>query len=102
VSSASVSAKGSSKKRSLSGNPGKTQVPKKAKTTRFCQHCKNKGGPHLTHSTKECCRYNKDGNPIAAAAVKPSDAKKPFKRRDNKQMAYLTATVKYLVKKVCN
>jgi hypothetical protein len=57
---------------------------------KFCQHCKNKGGPHLTHNTNECHKYNKHGNPIAAVTVKPSDAKKPFKKRgDNKQMAYL-------------
>jgi hypothetical protein len=39
------------------------------------------------------------GNPIAAAAHKPSDAKKPFKKRGDKQMAYLTATVKSSMKK---
>jgi hypothetical protein len=48
--SASAIAKGSSKKCSASGNPGE-QVLKKGKPTKFCQHCKNKGGPHLTHNT---------------------------------------------------
>jgi hypothetical protein len=33
------------------------------------------------------------------ATLKPSDAKKPFKKEGNKQMAYLTAAVKSLVKK---
>ncbi len=96
--SASVIAKGSSKKHSASGNPGE-QVPKKGKPAKFCQHCKNMGSPHWTQNTKECCRYDKDGNSIAAATHKPSDAKKPFKKRDNKQMAYLTATVESLTKK---
>ncbi len=50
VSAASAIAKGSSKKRSASGNPGE-RVPKKAKPAKFCQHCKTKGGPHLTHNT---------------------------------------------------
>ncbi len=75
ASSASASAKGSSKKCSASGNPGELRVPKKARPPKFCQHCKNKGSPHLIHNTKECCKYNKDGKPIAMAALKPSDAK---------------------------
>jgi hypothetical protein len=54
VSAASGSIKGSSKKRSASGSPGELQVLKKAKPSKFCQHCKAKGGPHLTHNTKEC------------------------------------------------
>ncbi len=98
VSATSATAKGSSKKHSASGNLSE-QVPKKAKPAKFCQHCKNKGGPHLTYNTKECCRYNKDGNPVAMAACKPTDAKKPFKKGGNKQMAYLTATVESLMKK---
>ncbi len=84
--SASTIAKGSSKKRSASRNPSE-QVPKKGKPTKFCQHCKAKGSPHLTHNTKECHRYYRMGNPMAMAAHKPSDAKKPFKKGGNKQMA---------------
>jgi hypothetical protein len=42
------------------------------------------GGPHLTHNTNECCRYNKDGNLVATAVDKPSEAKKPFKKRGDK------------------
>jgi hypothetical protein len=95
---ASAIAKGSSKKHSASGNPGERDL-KEAKPAKFCQYCKNKGGPHLTHNTKECCRYDKDGNSIAAAALKPDDVKKPFKKGGNKQMAYLMATVESLMKK---
>jgi hypothetical protein len=98
ASAVSATSKGSSKKHSASGNPGE-QVPKKAKPTKFCQHCKNKGSPHLTHNTKECCRYDKDGNPVAVAALKHTDAKKPFKKGGDKQMAYLTATIESLIKK---
>jgi hypothetical protein len=57
------------------------------------------GSPHLTCNTNECCKYNKDGNHVAAAAVKPSNAKKTFKKGGNKQMAYLTAATESLVKK---
>jgi hypothetical protein len=98
ASSASMSAKGSSKKRSASGNPGE-QVPKKARPAKFCQFCKNKGGPHLTHNTNKCCKYDKDGNPIAAATAKSSNVKKLFKKGGDKQMAYLMAAIKSLVKK---
>jgi hypothetical protein len=42
--SASPIAKGSSKKRFASGNPGE-RVPKKTKPSKFCQHCKAKGSP---------------------------------------------------------
>jgi hypothetical protein len=98
ASSASTCAKGSSKKHLASGNPNK-QVLKKARPAKFCQLCKKEGGRHLTHNTNECFKYDKDGNPIAAAAGEPSEAMKPFKNGGNKQMAYLTATIESLVKK---
>jgi hypothetical protein len=44
-------------------------------------------------------KVDQDGNPVAEAAAKPSKAKKPFKKWDSKQMAYLMATIKSLVKK---
>jgi hypothetical protein len=91
-------AKGSSKKGSVSWNPGEL-VPKKGKPSKFCQHCKAKGGPHLTHNTKECCRYNGMGNPVAAAGRKPGDAKPFSKKGGNKQMAYLMAAVESIMKK---
>jgi hypothetical protein len=53
---------------------------------KFYQCCKSKGGPILTHNTNKCCKYNKDGIPAAAAAGKPSEAKKPFKKGGNTQM----------------
>ncbi len=96
--SLSTSTKGSSKKRSASGNSSE-RVLKKAWPAKFCQHCKSKGGPHLTHNTNECCKCEKDKNPVAAAAGKPSEAKKPFKKGGNKQMAYLRANIESLVKK---
>jgi hypothetical protein len=80
ASSVSMSTKGSSKKRSTSGNLGE-QASKRARPAKFCQCCKSKGGPHLTHNTKEWRKYKKDGNPVATAAGKPSEAKKPFNSR---------------------
>jgi hypothetical protein len=63
---ASAAAKGSSKKNPASGSSGELQVPKKARPSKFCQHCKAKGGPHLTHNAKECRRYNGNGNPVSS------------------------------------
>ena len=51
-SAALAGAKSSPKKRASTG-PSK-QVPKKAHTAKFCQHCKNNGGPYTSHNTKEC------------------------------------------------
>ncbi len=75
--SASANAKGSSKKRSASGNHGE-RVPKKGKPNKICQHCKAKGGPHLTHNTSECCRYDRNDNPVAATARKPATSIKKW------------------------
>jgi hypothetical protein len=99
ASAASAGAKGSSKKHSASGNFGELQVPKKARPSKFCQHCKAKGGPHLTHNTKECPKYNGNGNPVSLFQTKPTNAKKPAKKGGGQQMAYLMATVESLVKK---
>jgi hypothetical protein len=99
VSAASAAAKGSSKKRSAAGSSGELRVLKKARPSKFCQHCKAKGGPHLTHNTKECHRYNGNGNPISLFQGKPTNAKKPAKKGGDQQMAYLMATVESLVKK---
>ena len=40
------------------------RIPKKAKSSsdRFCQLCKEHGGPHTTHNTKDCRKYEKDGS----------------------------------------
>ncbi len=81
----------------LSGNPNE-QVLKKARPAKFCQHCKNKGAPQLTHNTNKCCKYDKDSNPMAAATYKPSEARKPFKKGGDKQIAYLIAIIESIVK----
>jgi hypothetical protein len=99
ASAASAAAKGSSKKHFASGSSGELCFPKKVRPSKFCQHCKAKGGPHLTHNTKECPRYNGNGNPVSSFEGKPADAKKLAKKGGDKQMAYLTATVESLVKK---
>jgi hypothetical protein len=99
ASAASTAAKGTSQKHLASGSFGDLRVPKKARPSKFCQHCKAKGRLHLTHNTKECCRYNGNRNPISSFQGKPADARKPAKKGGNKQMAYLMATIESLVKK---
>ncbi len=99
ASAASALTKGSSQKHLASGSSGELRVPKKARPSKFCHHCKAKGGPHSTHNTKECLRYNGNGNPISRFQGKPADARKPTKKGGNKQMAYLMATIESLVKK---
>jgi hypothetical protein len=93
ASAASAAAKGNSKKHPASGSSGELRVPKKARPSKFCQHCKAKGGPHLTYNSKECGRYDGNGNPVSSFQGKPTNAK------SNQQMAYLMATVESLVKK---
>ncbi len=75
-------------------------LPKKVRTAKFCQHCKNNGGPHMTHNTKECRKYDKNRKAVAASRKKPYK-KKPYKKHggaDDKQMVFLTDTIESLVK----
>ena len=77
------------------------RVPKQACTAKFCQHCKNNGGPYTPHNTKECLKYDKDKKAVAASAKKPYK-KKPYKKHggeDDKQMASLTDAIESLVKR---
>jgi hypothetical protein len=96
---ASAGAKFSPKKRASMGSS--EQFPKKTRSTKFCQHCKNNGGPYTSHNTKECCKYNKDGKAVAASRKKPYK-KKPYMKNggeNDKQMAFLTDAIESLVKK---
>ena len=76
VTAASVNAKTNPKKRASTGS-NKLRVPKKARSAKFCQHCKTNGGPYTMHNTKECCKYIKDGKAVAAAMSKPFE-RKPY------------------------
>ncbi len=92
-------AKSNPKKRVSTGST--ERVPKKVKSAKFCQHCKNNGGPYMSHNTKECRKCDKDGKAVAAAGKKPYE-KKPYKKDgggNDKQLAYLTDAIESLVKK---
>jgi hypothetical protein len=56
------------------------QVPKKAPTQKFFQHCKTHDGPYQMHKTSNCRHYDKDGKPLGVAVGKPSSAKKLKKK----------------------
>jgi hypothetical protein len=85
-------------KRKACGGPN-NQVPKKAKSERFCQCCKAHGSPYQIHNTLECLYYDSNGKPLAAAAGKSAESKKPYKMfGGNKSMAFMQTTFKAYVK----
>eukprot|EP00804_Cyclotella_cryptica_P019333 CCRYP_006197-RA/>CCRYP_006197-RA protein AED:0.33 eAED:0.81 QI:0/0/0/1/1/1/2/0/425 len=75
-------AKGAEQKRKMESMD--SHIPKKPKrvgwTKKHCMLCKKHGGPHKSHNTRDCRRYNKDGTPIKknGGAGKPnSKERKP-------------------------
>jgi hypothetical protein len=75
------------------------QVPKKGCSEKFCQHCKSHGGPFQTHNTLDCHCYDSNGKPLEAAAGKPSDSKKPYKKfGGDKGMAFMQSMFEAYVK----
>jgi hypothetical protein len=85
-------------KRKASGGPT-GQVPKKGCSEKFCQHFKAHGGPYQTHNTLDCHLYDSNGKPLEAAAGKPSESKKPYKKLGgNKGMAFMQSMFKADVK----
>jgi hypothetical protein len=90
-------AKGNPKRRA-SGGPT-DQVPKKGCSEKFCQCCKAHGGPLATHNTLDCRCYDSNGKPLKAAAGKPSESKKPYKKSGgNKGMAFMQSMFEAYVK----
>ncbi len=84
VGTAPSKAKGKPKHKASGGPTGR--VPKKGRSEKFCQRCKAHGGPYQTHNTLDCCLYDSNGKPLKAAAGKPSESKKPYKKsRGNKE-----------------
>jgi hypothetical protein len=66
------------------------QVPKKGRSDKFCQRCKTHGGPFTAHKTLDCCCCDSNGEPLKAAAGKPSESKKPLKKSGgDKGMAFM-------------
>jgi hypothetical protein len=96
-STAPSEAKGNPKRNTSGGPTG--QVPNKGCSEKFCQRCKAHGGPFTTHKTLNCRCYDSNGKPLEAAAGKPSESKKPYKKSGgNKGMAFMQPMFKAYVK----
>ena len=59
-----------------SGGP----APKKAHSANYCKWCKAAGGPHQTHDTSKCHRFDKDGKEIGKPHMPFDSVKKPWKK----------------------
>jgi hypothetical protein len=96
-STAPSEAKGNPKRKASGGPTG--QVPKKGCNEKFCQCCKAHGGPFTTHNTLDCRHYDSNGKPLKAAAGKPSESKKPYKKfGGNKGMTFMQSMFEAYVK----
>jgi hypothetical protein len=90
-------AKGNPKRKASRGPTG--QVPNKGCSERLCQCCKAHSGPFQTHNILDCHCYDSNGKPLEAAAGKPSESKKPYKKSGgDKGMAFMQSMFKAYVK----
>ncbi len=89
--------KGNPKRKASGGPTG--WVPKNGCSEKFCQWCKAHGGPFTTHNVLDCRCYDSNGKPIKAAAGKPSESKKPYKKSGgDKGMASMQSIFEAYVK----
>ena len=76
-----------------------SRIPKKPKkvtwSKKHCVLCKKHGGPHKSHNTRDCRRYNKDGTPIK----KNGGAGKPHFKERKEEGANFVQIIKAKVKK---
>ena len=76
-----------------------SRIPKKPKkvtwSEKHCVLCKKHGGPHKSHNTRDCRRYNKDGTPIK----KNGGAGKPHFKERKEEGANFAQIIKAEVKK---
>ncbi len=90
-------AKGNPKRKASGGLTGR--VPKKGRSEKFCQRCKAHGGPFTTHNTLDYRCYDSNGKPLEAAAGKPYESEKPYKKSGgNKSMAFMQSMFEAYVK----
>jgi hypothetical protein len=96
-STAPSKARGNPKRKASGGPTG--WVSKKGRSEKFCQPYKAHGGPFTTHNTLDCRCYDSNGKLIEAAAGKPSESKKPYKKSGgNKGMAFMQSMFEAYVK----
>ncbi len=89
--------KGNPERKASGGPTG--QVPTKGCSEKCCQWCKAHGGPFMTHKTLDCHHYDSNGKPLKAAASKPSESKKPYKKSGgDKGIAFMQSMFEAYVK----
>jgi hypothetical protein len=94
-STAQSEAKSNLKRKASGGLTG--QVPKKGCSEKFCKRCKAHSGPYQTHNTLDCRCY--DSNGLEAAAGKPSESKKPYRKSGgDKSTAFMQSMFKAFAK----
>ncbi len=74
-------------------------VPKKVRFEKFdkhCKLCKKHGGAHTTHSTRDCCRFEKDGTEKYSFRTAKKGGKKNYPVSQN--FAQLTRKIDKLEK----
>ncbi len=93
-----------SKKSSFNGKNGKKwpgtdptiSVPKKVRFEKNCDLCKKHGGAYTTHTTHECCKYEKDGTEKSSFRAAKNGGKKNYPVNQN--FAQLTKKIEKLEK----
>ncbi len=101
-----------SKKSSYKGKKGKkrpgtgptVRVPKKVQFEKHCNLCKKHGGAHTTHTTSECCKYEKDRTEKSSFCATKKGRKKNYPVNQNfaqlsKKIDKLEKALKKSVKK---
>ncbi len=91
-------------KASFNGKKGKKRpstdptahVPKKVHFAKNCNLCKKHGGAHMTHSTNECRKYEKDGTEKSSYCSAKKGGKKGYTSKQN--FAQLTEIIEKLEK----
>jgi hypothetical protein len=93
-----------SEKSSFNGKEGKKRpgtdptvhIPKKVLFEKNCDLCKKHGDAHTTHTTRECCKYKKDGTEKSSFRATKKGGKKNYPVNQN--FAQLTKKIKRIEK----
>jgi hypothetical protein len=78
------------------GTDSTVRVPKKVRFEMHCDLCKKHGGPHTTHTTRECREYEKDGTEKSSFRAAKKGGKKNYPVNQN--FAQLTKKIDKLEK----
>jgi hypothetical protein len=84
------------KEKKRPGTDPTARVPKKGRFAKNCNLCKKHGGAHMTHSTGECRKYEKDGILKASFLAAKKGGRKSYPANQN--FAQLTKKIEKLEK----